>query len=344
MNTEKWKWFRYDEIFEIRKGSRLTTADMETGEIRYIGAIDSNNGVSNYIANDEHIHCGNTISVSYNGSVGYAYYQEDPFWATDDVNVLYPKFPLNKHIALFLCTVIEREQYRFNYGRKWTKDLMEKSLIKLPIKEDGQPDWQWMEDYVKNTLLPQLPEKARQVWEKRYDNKPLSAQKLELKTQEWKWFKIGDFFNVELSKGDLKPNECLVGRIPLISSGDTNNGVVMNIREGDGIAEIFDANTLTVDMFCKSYYQPQFFYAVSHGRVNILKPKFISFNQYIAMFLIALIDNERYKFSYGRAVYSSVIDQLKIKLPATTNEQGETVPDWQWMEGYIKGLPYSGCL
>ena len=53
------------------------------------------------IANKEHLHKGGTITVSYNGSVGETFYQEEPFWASDDVNVLYPKFNLTKNIAMF---------------------------------------------------------------------------------------------------------------------------------------------------------------------------------------------------------------------------------------------------
>ena len=154
LNTSNWKWFRYDEIFEIKKGKRLTKADMQNGNIPYIGAIDSNNGISAYISNDEHLHQGNTITVSYNGSIAEAFYQTTKFWATDDVNVLYPKFTLNRYIAMFLITLIHREKYRFNYGRKWDKELMEASLIKLPAVKiapnEYEPDWQFMEDYIKS--------------------------------------------------------------------------------------------------------------------------------------------------------------------------------------------------
>lgn len=154
LNTSNWKWFRYDEIFEIKKGKRLTKADMQDGNIPYIGAIDSNNGISAYISNDVHLHQGNTITVSYNGSIAEAFYQTTKFWATDDVNVLYPKFTLNRYIAMFLITLIHREKYRFNYGRKWDKELMEASLIKLPAVKiapsEYEPDWQFMEDYIKS--------------------------------------------------------------------------------------------------------------------------------------------------------------------------------------------------
>jgi hypothetical protein len=135
-------------LFEIKKGKRLTKAEMIPGRTRYIGAIDSNNGVSAYIANDEHLHPANTITVSYNGSIGETFYQEEPFWATDDVNVLYPKFTINRCRAMFICAVIEKEKYRFSYGRKWDKDLMIDSEIQLPAKTDGTPDWVWIEKYI----------------------------------------------------------------------------------------------------------------------------------------------------------------------------------------------------
>lgn len=344
METKNWKWFKYSEIFDVQKGKRLTKADMIIGEIPYIGAIDSNNGVSAHISNNEHLHSANTISVSYNGSIAEAYYQTEPFWATDDVNVLYPKFDLNINIALFLTTIINREKYRFNYGRKWDKELMKSSKIKLPIDNNGKPDWQWIENYVKETLIPKLPSKTKSVWKKEFDKTPLSPNKLQLNTEDWKWFRIDKYFDVILTKGDIKADRIEIGTIPLISSGESNNGIVKYVnKEGDGKAEIFSKNTITLDMFCHAYYQPKDFYAVGHGRVNILKPKF-KINQYIAMFICCLIDKEIYRFSYGRAVYSSVAKNINLKLPAILNGQGEYEPDWQWMEDYIKGLPYSGCL
>ena len=152
LDTDKWGWFEIgdDRLFEIKKGKRLTKADMIDGDIPYIGAIESNNGLSAMIANDEHLHEANTITVSYNGSIAEAFYQDKEFWATDDVNVLYPHFKLNRHIALFLTTVLHNEKYRFNYGRKWKKDLMEKSKIKLPVDAKGNPDWKYMENYIKS--------------------------------------------------------------------------------------------------------------------------------------------------------------------------------------------------
>ena len=166
IDLSEWKRFRLDRLFEIKKGKRLTADDQEEGRNIYVGAIDSNNGVANRIAQTP-IHSGNTISLSYNGSVGEAFYQPDPYWATDDVNVLYPRYEgFNSKIGLFVASVIRKEKYRFSYGRKWTLENMKSTEICLPVRRnrDGtpvidvtmrfssegyMPDWQFMEDYIK---------------------------------------------------------------------------------------------------------------------------------------------------------------------------------------------------
>ena len=146
----KWKSFNLASLFDILKGQRLTKANMLPGELPYIGASDTSNGVTARIGQLA-IHDGGTISVSYNGSVAEAFYQPVPYWATDDVNVLYPKgFKLTPAIALFICTIIRMEKYRFNYGRKWHLERMRESVIKLPVTKSGEPDWAYMESYIKS--------------------------------------------------------------------------------------------------------------------------------------------------------------------------------------------------
>lgn len=149
ISPSNWSEYKLGDLFRIEKGCRLTKADMEVGNDNYLGAIDSNNGVRQKIKAD-YLWSANCITVNYNGSIGEAFYQSEPFWASDDVNVLYPKgWELNKHIGLFIATVIKAERPKYNYGRKWTKSIMEKSIIKLPTK-NGKPDFEYMEKYIKS--------------------------------------------------------------------------------------------------------------------------------------------------------------------------------------------------
>lgn len=159
---------------------------------------------------------------------------------------------------------------------------------------------------------------------------------MECDVSKWQEFRVGDLFYVELSKGDIKIDDFTEGNVRLISSGETDNGVVGHIgANGDGKAEMFSANQMTVDMFGNAFYQDEPFYAVSHGRVNVLKPRF-SITKNIALFIATVIKQQQYKYSYGRAVYSKVVENMVIKLP--TDPNGE--PDWLFMENYIKLLHY----
>ena len=125
---------------------------MKDGKIRFIGASAINSGITAYISNDEHLHPKNTITLSYNGSIGEAFYQDEVFWASDDVNVLYPKFEMNKEIAFFIIPLLKTAGKRYAFIDKWKKEDMEKSKIPLPADENGNLDYKYMEDYISNKL------------------------------------------------------------------------------------------------------------------------------------------------------------------------------------------------
>ena len=169
LNDRNWNNFRYDEIFDIKKGFyNKKPVEVIGGDIPFIGATDSNNGVTSLCdletiehtsktgdeknaPIEEKLYNGNCITVSNNGSVGYAFYQSKEFTCTHDVNPLYLKgYDLNPYIAMFLCTIIEKDRFRWTYGRKWRPARMPSSIISLPATESGSPDWQFMEDYIKS--------------------------------------------------------------------------------------------------------------------------------------------------------------------------------------------------
>ena len=136
-------------IFDIKKGKRLTKDNMIPGTINFIGSTSVNNGVTAKVSNSSHIHNGNTITVTYNGSVGEAFYQTDSFWASDDVNVLTFKRLLNERLALFFCTSLRKSGKKYGYTYKWTKELMEKDEIILPVTSSGSINYKFMETYIR---------------------------------------------------------------------------------------------------------------------------------------------------------------------------------------------------
>lgn len=146
-NSQNWRLYRLGELFDINKGKRLTKANMKPGNINYIGATAFNNGVTAIIGNSECLHPSGTITVCYNGSIGQSFYQKVPFWATDDVNVLYPKFPMTTNIALFIIPLLRKIGTQYAYKDKWTQDKMKETMLPLPSLFD-KPDWDYMEKYI----------------------------------------------------------------------------------------------------------------------------------------------------------------------------------------------------
>ena len=349
IDRRNWQWFRVGDLFPPQKCkcSNATELLEDGDEIAYIGAKKSDNGVMRYVKRVENlVSRGNCIVFigDGQGSVGYSLYQPVDFIGSTTLIVGYNEH-LNPYNATFIVSVLDLERFRYSFGRKYKKEVVANTKIQLPaIKlNNGEftPDWKFMEDFVKDQIIPQLPKKAQKVWLQKYDTTPQKHEDMKLNTQEWKYYTIGDLFRVELTKGDIKADEVDSGDIPLISSGERNNGVVKYIsKEGDGKAKMFPDNTITLDMFCHANYQGLPYYAVGHGRVNILFPKF-DLNKYIGIFICTLINREMYRFSYGRAVYSTVAEKMRIKLPALQDDKGNWHPDWQFMEDYIKSMPFS---
>lgn len=169
-----WKGFFLEDVTTINNGKRLTKTDMEQGNTPFIGASDSNNGFTGFTTKEtieknsktgygnngpmeKKIFPGNAICVTNNGSVGYAYYQQHEFTCTHDVNPLYLKNRvLNKHIALFLIRCIEQQRVCFAYARKWRPKRMVKSRLLLPVNETGNPDWAYMENYMRSIESEQI--------------------------------------------------------------------------------------------------------------------------------------------------------------------------------------------
>ncbi len=155
---------------------------------------------------------------------------------------------------------------------------------------------------------------------------------IDLTNIQWKEFPLKNIFELCLSLGDNQAKLLPEGKMPLVSAGTSNNAICKFIKHGDGKSQLFPPNVITVDMFGKVFYQPTQFYAVSHGRINILIPK-IRFNKFIGIFIAQILENRfRNKFSYSIMCNQNRLLKEKIMLPV--NSKGE--PDYKFMEEYIK--------
>lgn len=150
LNESLWGKIRLNQLFEIT-GTISTTKkflveERSQGSYPRISTRATNNGANEFY--DYYTEEGGVLTID-SAVVGYTAYQEVNFSATDHVEKLIPKFNMDKYVAMFLCTVINKEQYRFSYGRKACQYRLEKLKINIPIDLKGKPNYKFMRDYIK---------------------------------------------------------------------------------------------------------------------------------------------------------------------------------------------------
>lgn len=325
INTSGWKEFKLNELFKISGSKTTPKKELEkcgVGNYPYITTQAVYNGIAGYYS--KWTEKGKCLTVD-SAVLGTCFYQEKDFSASDHVEILRPNFAINKEIGLFLSIIINRIGFinGYAYDKKRSQTALKNESIFLPVDKSGNPDWEYMENTIKATeqeIIDIIKEHELRI--------------CYISRIKWKKFKLIDLFELHLAKGDLQPKKLENGDIPLVSAGMTNNGIVMNIKEGDGKSEKFNSNVITIDMFGKAFYQNKDFFAVSHGRVNILKPKF-KLNYYIGSFFVSVFDKKLIgDFSFSKMCSQGRLQNETILLPV--NKKG--MPDFELMENFIKQI------
>lgn len=307
---------RLDEVFDIYYGVNLEVVNCEIVEkgMPFVSRQSTNNGIVchvkpiNIIPNPE-----KTLSIAASGSVLSTYYHKYQYYSGRDVYIAQPKHELSDVEMLFYCYVIEQNKYRYNYGRqanRTLKDILVPSYEELPY-------------YInKVNTLPS------------FNKTPISSNKISNNTENWKWFVVGELFECSTTSHTIQ-QETIKGNTPFVTRSALNNGVSGFINDEN--LSIYEGNCITIGAEgIVAFFQPKTFatgvkvYTIRHSKMNV----------YNAMFIITILNLENYRYNYGNARILNKIQREKIKLPVAKN--GE--PDWEFMENYIKSLPYSACL
>lgn len=348
VDTVTWKEFTFNNIFKIKKGFYNKKPEHTiSGDIPFLGATEKNNGITEYYSlidietasktgdnNNapltDKIFSPNALCVTNNGSVGYAYYQKEEFTCSHDVNPLYIlNGEFNKYTALFVATIIHQDRYRWAYGRKWRPERMINSKILLPAINSKQPDWVYMEKYIKTLNYKPLTTKVKSTVQSKHVN--------------YKEFDVIDLFDVQYGV-NLELNNCEettpdnIDAVNFVSRSRENNGVTAYIKKLNGI-EPQKAGLITVagggSSVLSTFVQNKPFYS---GRdLYLLIPKediSIKSKLYISTIIMA----NKYKYSFGRQA-NKTLAQIKIMLPAKNGS-----PDYSYIDNYMKNLPYSDKL
>lgn len=154
----EWKEFFLDEICNINSGVRLTKANMNEGKMPFIGATDSNNGITNFVSNTNKSLDKNVLGVNYNGSVVENFYHPYECIFSDDVKRVSFKDEQgqNKYCYLFLKQMILQQKEKYRYAYKFNGDRMARQKIIVPVDEESKINYSTIENYMRAKELKNI--------------------------------------------------------------------------------------------------------------------------------------------------------------------------------------------
>ena len=148
VDPSSWRRFALTDLFSVT-GTATTPprelAYIEHGAFPYVTTQATNNGTDGFYG--QSTETGGVITVD-SAVVGFCAYQEKPFLASDHVEKLTPLFHMTARVAMFLVTILNMEQYRYNYGLKRAQKRLRRESLRLPCTKRGEPDWEYMERYI----------------------------------------------------------------------------------------------------------------------------------------------------------------------------------------------------
>lgn len=329
VNINNWSEFIVGEFFSISRGQRQKAEDRTKGDIPYYSASNDNNGMTDKIGNPKFIDNDTIIGTTF----GDFYYVEGDFSGSDEITIYHhPKIDGNKYIGLYLVSILKKNKHKYSFKTKMFTNNAKKDVIYLPVDANNNPDWLYMENYMRN-----IENKVKKSLHK-FLYLTNNFNKVQIDTNNWVDFLVSDVFytnktgkkiNVPTG-GNVNKKDLKKGLIPRISVTGVNNGVLDYFEDLPN-----NPNYRTYENFISVSFLGTVFYQQNKSsidmKVHCLKPIKHSLNKNTGRFLVTAIIASLKNTSYSDQISSSSLATLKIKLPS--NENGE--PDWSYMEDYI---------
>ncbi len=336
IDINNWKEYRIGKLFDIHptKSYKLTNKDLFQDNGIHPVIVNScyNNGVGGY-TNLPTTEQGNKITFSDTTTADSIFYQETDFVGYPHIQGLYPIMYIekwNKYTLLFFATIFKQTSLtqNYDYGNKFTRDSAKSLIIRLPADATGEPNWQYMENYMKNI--------ESNVREKIHQHK---STKENINIKKWKEFHLYDenLFKIDAgSKLDRVKMASDNPEINFVGRANANNGITCQVNKIPNI-EPYEAGNLTLALggayLGSCFVQEKAFYTSQNVVVLIPKTKIPLHAKY---FIATMI------FKEGQTHYKAFIDELNrhikkdftIKLPIDSLGN----PDFTYMETYMKSI------
>ena len=207
LNTKEWKEFTFGRLIDsIYKAHAYTKEDLaevsslSENAVRYITRTGENNGCEMLVSKKGllHIEDGNAISIG--DTTATCFYQSEPFITGDHMIVIRASW-FNEILGIYICTLLNNEQYKYSYGRAFLMERVNNTLLRLPVKRNTNgtpyfddtfhysdegfvPDWQFIENYMKSLHYKPITTSNK------------IGQTPNLNTDSWKQFQLKNILTI----------------------------------------------------------------------------------------------------------------------------------------------------
>lgn len=293
------------------------------------------NGVMGF-SNLNPLNKGNSLSCS-DTTLGAEtmYYQKNDYIGYQHIQSLIPKFDrFNSAIAFFIIsashTATSNGQY--DYGHKFNRKSMRKTVIFLPICDDGSIDFDFMESFIAELEAERVAELSAYLTVSGLDNYELSSEEESVlknfQSIKWDTYNLERLFGKSTRGKRLKGDDRIAGTLPFVTAGESSEGISAYISND---VEMFEKNTTTIDMFGSAKYRNYKYGADDH--VAVVHTESVPMKS--SIFLTAAIHKAAHtgKFDYGHNFYAKDADALDIQLPTIDGN-----PDYDTMTILISAV------
>jgi hypothetical protein len=137
-----WQTFNLKSLFgKSTRGKRLKSADRIKGNLPFVTAGETNEGISDFIGNNVEIFSDNTTTIDMFGSAKYRNYK---YGGDDHIAVVHTEH-LHKYASIFVTSAIHKSSHngQFNYSNNFYASDADELNIVLPIR-NNRPNYDSM--------------------------------------------------------------------------------------------------------------------------------------------------------------------------------------------------------
>lgn len=333
LSDRQWDKFIIQDLFDVEIGQAIDGNKIyKNGGLKpYVTRKESNNGLDGFIEYEEKYYNISFPVITIGNETAKPYVHVYPFFTGTKVNIMKPKFTANKDRLLFICISLEMHKSKYSYSYTINSTRLKKQSILLPVDDNGNPDFEFMEQYIRDTQFQKVIQYINHC--KKIVSKLGDAVQIPAFSEiEWKPYRINKIAEVGSGR-DIYDAERSAGDLPYITAGVQNNGIgyfvgntnktltknaISISRNGAGVGNSF-------------FHEYPALYSNDCRKV-ILND--YNENKFVSLFITNQIMLQRKNYNYSRKMGTARLKRQKIMLPAISYDK----PDFNYMEQYIKNL------